>query len=165
MSWFSMAVGGICGSFLGGYALSNLEIHTIFLLFSALPTIQLFSCGLVEEGSVVRDLSESVNSHNSKSLNKNGNVTEEDRPFIEKSRSGPFKRKKSQKTEKLKAPNSKPGTTAKKDYSLMREWCQSLKNAVYSLCRTFRQPIILRYSVYPELFSIFILHFLACFAF
>ncbi|CAM8995181.1 unnamed protein product [Rhodiola kirilowii] len=33
---------------------------------------------------------------------------------------------------------------ANEDSSLIRQWYQSLKTAVYSLCCTFRQPIILR---------------------
>ncbi|RWR94891.1 Biopterin transport-related protein BT1 [Cinnamomum micranthum f. kanehirae] len=44
VSWSAMALGGICGSLLGGYTLNNLQIGTIFLLFSILPTIQLLSC-------------------------------------------------------------------------------------------------------------------------
>ncbi|KAH9328292.1 hypothetical protein KI387_000400, partial [Taxus chinensis] len=49
LSWLAMAVGGIAGSLIGGYALSNLRIDTIFLLFSLFPTVQLFACSLVEE--------------------------------------------------------------------------------------------------------------------
>ncbi|KAL4201150.1 hypothetical protein AMTRI_Chr02g214750 [Amborella trichopoda] len=49
LSWSAMALGGISGSLIGGYALTNLRIETIFLLFSIFPTVQLFSCGLVKE--------------------------------------------------------------------------------------------------------------------
>ncbi|KAA8523701.1 hypothetical protein F0562_010124 [Nyssa sinensis] len=51
ISWMTMAFGGICGSLFGGYALTNLQIDKIFLLFSVLPTLQLLSCGLVKENS------------------------------------------------------------------------------------------------------------------
>ncbi|CAM9003865.1 unnamed protein product [Rhodiola kirilowii] len=141
MSWFSMAVGGICGSLLGGYALSNLEIHTIFLLFSVLPTIQLFSCGLVKEGSVVSEpLSGSIKSEKSNFLN--GNSTDEDYSSVKTS--GTIRRKKSQKKGTKKANNKRMIQPANEDSSLLRQWYQSLKTAVYSLCCTFRQPIILR---------------------
>ncbi|GMP52566.1 hypothetical protein CsSME_00018326 [Camellia sinensis var. sinensis] len=40
ISWMAMALGGICGSLLGGYALTNIQIENIFLLFSVLPAIQ-----------------------------------------------------------------------------------------------------------------------------
>ncbi|GFZ12510.1 major facilitator superfamily protein [Actinidia rufa] len=52
ISWMAMAFGGICGSLLGGYALTNLQIENIFLLFSILPAMQLFSCGLIKEDDV-----------------------------------------------------------------------------------------------------------------
>lgn len=51
LSWLAMAIGGIAGSLIGGYALSNLRIRMIYLLFSIFPTIQLFACSLVEEKS------------------------------------------------------------------------------------------------------------------
>ncbi|XP_057858415.2 probable folate-biopterin transporter 4 isoform X2 [Cryptomeria japonica] len=51
LSWLAMAIGGIAGSLIGGYALSNLRIHMIYLLFSIFPTVQLFACSLVEEKS------------------------------------------------------------------------------------------------------------------
>ncbi|GJN38269.1 hypothetical protein PR202_gb27297 [Eleusine coracana subsp. coracana] len=49
LSWSSMAVGGIFGNLLGGYALSNLSIHVIYVVFSALPFFQLLSCIFVED--------------------------------------------------------------------------------------------------------------------
>ena len=66
ISWLAMALGGICGSLLGGFALTNLQIDTIFLLFSILPAIQLLSCGLVEENSM-----DSNNSRSSQVVNGN----------------------------------------------------------------------------------------------
>ncbi|KAM3329720.1 hypothetical protein ACQJBY_026638 [Aegilops geniculata] len=49
LSWSSMAVGGIFGSLLGGYALSNLPINAIYIIFSALPLFQLVTCVFVKE--------------------------------------------------------------------------------------------------------------------
>lgn len=49
LSWLAMAIGGIFGSLVGGIALSDLRIDVVFLIFSIFPTIQLFSCGLVDE--------------------------------------------------------------------------------------------------------------------
>uniref|UniRef100_R7WAP5 Folate-biopterin transporter 4 n=1 Tax=Aegilops tauschii TaxID=37682 RepID=R7WAP5_AEGTA len=51
LSWSSMAVGGIFGSLLGGYALSNLPINAIYIIFSALPLFQLVTCVFVKESS------------------------------------------------------------------------------------------------------------------
>ncbi|KAK7861588.1 putative folate-biopterin transporter 4, partial [Quercus suber] len=72
ISWLAMALGGICGSLLGGFALTNLQIDTIFLLFSILPAIQLLSCGLVEDNSV-----DSNNSRGSQVVNGNS-IQDED---------------------------------------------------------------------------------------
>ena len=44
-----MAVGGIFGSLLGGYALSNLPINAIYIMFSALPLFQLVTCVFLKE--------------------------------------------------------------------------------------------------------------------
>ncbi|MBA0602953.1 hypothetical protein Gorai_003113, partial [Gossypium raimondii] len=86
LSWLSMAFGGVCGSLLGGYALTNLEIDIIFLLFSILPAIQLFSCGLVEEssmgGEVLSDFCISSDSHH---LNGKVNDLDEDSSLEKKS--------------------------------------------------------------------------------
>ncbi|CAN6937442.1 unnamed protein product [Brassica oleracea] len=43
VSGCAMAVGGICGSLLGGYALNNFKMETISLLFTILPALQLLS--------------------------------------------------------------------------------------------------------------------------
>ncbi|CAH1449343.1 unnamed protein product [Lactuca virosa] len=52
----AMAVGGICGSLLGGYALTNFQMETIFLLFAVLPTLQLFSYAFVKKTPEVGDM-------------------------------------------------------------------------------------------------------------
>ncbi|KAE8679132.1 putative folate-biopterin transporter 4 [Hibiscus syriacus] len=146
LSWLSMAFGGVCGSLLGGYALNNLEINIIFLLFSVLPATQLFSCGLVKEYSMGSDdLFEFSNSSDSHHLNGNTNYSDEDTSLERKSYVSARKRKnkkKSKKTQHMhrKAQIQNPGT----DKSLPLVWFQSLKDATYSLCCAFKQPIILR---------------------
>ncbi|MBA0783564.1 hypothetical protein Gotri_001259 [Gossypium trilobum] len=147
LSWLSMAFGGVCGSLLGGYALTNLEIDIIFLLFSILPAIQLFSCGLVEEssmgGEVLSDFCISSDSHH---LNGKANDLDEDSSLEKKSNVSTRKRKKIQKKSKKtqltrrKAQTLSPG----KGKSLPLLWFQSLKYVTYNLCRAFKQPMILR---------------------
>ncbi|MBA0728162.1 hypothetical protein Golax_001086, partial [Gossypium laxum] len=147
LSWLSMAFGGVCGSLLGGYALTNLEIDIIFLLFSILPAIQLFSCGLVEEssmgGEVLSDFCISSESHH---LNGKANDLDEDSSLEKKSNVSARRRKKSQKKSKKtqltrrKAQTLSPG----KGKSLPLLWFQSLKYATYNLCHAFKQPMILR---------------------
>ncbi|KDP39102.1 hypothetical protein JCGZ_00859 [Jatropha curcas] len=145
ISWLSMALGGICGSLLGGYALTNLHIDTIFLLFSVLPTIQLLSCGLVRENSIgSKVLSESSNSVGSTHMvNGNGINLDEDIFLEKKSNRSTSRRKKSQKNSTKKtAINTKSQISEKDPFAL--GLLQSLKAATYSLLRAFRQPIILR---------------------
>ncbi|CAN6843237.1 unnamed protein product [Brassica oleracea] len=43
VSGCALTVGGICGSLLGGYALNNLKMETICLLFTVLNALQLLS--------------------------------------------------------------------------------------------------------------------------
>ncbi|KAJ7960738.1 Folate-biopterin transporter [Quillaja saponaria] len=142
ISWLAMALGGICGSLLGGYALSNLQIDTIFLLFSVLPAIQLLSCRFVEEHSkgskVLPEVSMSSSSH------VNDSLSDEDSISAKKSRVGTSRRKKGQKNSKRKAVRASKSQTLEKGNSLSLKLFQSLKEAAYSLCRAFRQPMILR---------------------
>lgn len=138
-----MAFGGICGSLLGGYALDNLQIDTIFLLFTVLPAIQLLSCGLVEENPVhSKVLPEDSNSRSSHLASSNGNILDED--IVEKSKNGPLRRKKNQKNSKTREVSKPKAQFGEKNHSLALQWFYSLKTATYSLCRAFRQPIILR---------------------
>ncbi|XP_049936639.1 probable folate-biopterin transporter 4 isoform X2 [Nymphaea colorata] len=51
ISWSTMALGGISGSLLGGYSLTNMKIHRNYIIFSALNSIQLLSCAFVKEAS------------------------------------------------------------------------------------------------------------------
>lgn len=137
-----MALGGICGSLLGGYALTNFSIDKIFLLFSILPTIQLLSCGMVEEKSVVDStiFSELSNSKRSDMVNGNGNASDEEiLNSVEKYKNSSLRRKKSQK-------NSQKRASVKSNFrsSLPLHWFRSLKEAMYSLCNAFKQPMIFR---------------------
>ncbi|XP_042518988.1 probable folate-biopterin transporter 4 [Macadamia integrifolia] len=145
MSWLSMAFGGIFGSLLGGFALTNLQIGTIFLLFSILPAMQLLSCGLVEEDSsgvkVFPKLSNSKSSHRE---DRNGSISDSDDSSVKNSRESTMRRKKSHKNSKKGKFISTGSKTPQKDGSLAVQWFQSIKSAIYSLCQAFGQPIILR---------------------
>ncbi|XP_021815608.1 probable folate-biopterin transporter 4 [Prunus avium] len=146
ISWFSMALGGICGSLSGGYALTNLQIHTIFLLFSVLPSIQLLSCGLVEEKSVTVDskvLPEFYDSSSVDGVNGNSSFLDEDSFSEKKPNSSMIRRKKSSKGGKNKRVTGKSQIAEKVD-SLPSRWFRSLKAATLSLCHAFKQPLILR---------------------
>ncbi|CAJ1964183.1 unnamed protein product [Sphenostylis stenocarpa] len=142
ISWSSMALGGICGSLLGGYALSNLQIKAIFLLFCVLPCLQLLSCCFVEENSINSIVSpeDSIvrDSH------MNGSSVDEDSPLNKKSHNSTRRRKKSKKNAKRRSANSSKSKHSKKGDSLSLKWFHSLKEAIYDLCRAFRQPMIWR---------------------
>ncbi|GMH05733.1 hypothetical protein Nepgr_007573 [Nepenthes gracilis] len=142
ISWLAMAFGGVWGSFLGGYALSNLQIDTIFLLFAALPSLQLISCGFVEENPVSTKVSAEVSDLTSSQFkNRNSNAVHEDNFSVDKPKIGTLRRKKSLKSsEKPTAISQSQG----KDGSYMLQWFQSLKMAMHSLFHAFRRPIILR---------------------
>lgn len=143
LSWLAMASGGICGSLLGGYALTNLQIDTIFLLFCVLPSMQLLSCGLVEEGySGSKSLSELANSCSYKG-NGNHNVLDREIDVVVKSRVT-SRRKKVNNTKKPRQVIKIKGETQEKDGPLVLQWFISLKSAIFTLCRAFKQPIILR---------------------
>ncbi|CAI8596571.1 unnamed protein product [Vicia faba] len=146
LSWSSMAVGGICGSLFGGFALSSLPIDAIFLLFSILPCIQLLSCCFVKENSVnIEDL---VEDSTAKDMQTNGSsnsrALDEDSPLTKKSNSSTRKRKKGKKNTKIKAVNTRKSKVLHKGDSLATKSFHSLKQAIYDLCRAFRQPMILR---------------------
>ncbi|KAK9268359.1 hypothetical protein L1049_000108 [Liquidambar formosana] len=143
ISWLVMAFGGICGNLIGGYGLKNLQIGTIFLLFSLLPAIQLFSCGLVKESSESSKVEPKFsNSGSSHLANSNSRVLGEDILLVDKSKISNLRRKKGQNniTEREVSPSK--AQLPEKDGSL--QWFQTLKVATYSLCRAFRQPVILR---------------------
>lgn len=133
-----MAVGGICGSLLGGYALNNLNIETIFLLFTVLPALQLLSCPLVEEIPSNEPLPELLDSDEFEEKSKMSNDTY---PHTKKSNT---RRRKGQKKGKKGASSGKSETHKKQSKSLASKLFQSLKAAALELCRAFKQPIILR---------------------
>lgn len=140
-----MALGGVCGSMLGGLALTNLQIDTIFLLFSILPAIQLLSCGLVEEKSVrSKVLNEVSNTRKSDMVNGNGSILDDDNFFSKKSNSSISRRKKNPKQNTKKAAVPRESEILGKGDSLALQWFHSLKAATYNLCLAFKQPIILR---------------------
>ncbi|XP_054796158.1 probable folate-biopterin transporter 4 isoform X3 [Prosopis cineraria] len=142
ISWMAMALGGICGSLLGGYVLSNLQIDTIFLLFAVLPTIQLISCQFVVEKSV--DSKNFQEYYISRVSTSNGSTSDEDSPFIEKFNRSIERRKKGKKNGKRLAVRTRKSDIVEKDDSLTLKQCHSIKDAIYDLCRAFRQPMILR---------------------
>lgn len=144
LSWSSMAVGGICGSLLGGIALSSLQIDAIFLLFSVLPCIQLLSCFSVKENSVNSEVL--VEDSIAKDLHTNGSssTVDEDSSSTKKPHSSTRKRKKGKKNTKNRAVNTSKSKILDKGDSLATKWFHSLKKAIYDLCRAFRQPMILR---------------------
>ncbi|XP_010545215.1 PREDICTED: probable folate-biopterin transporter 4 [Tarenaya hassleriana] len=140
VSWLAMALGGICGSLLGGYALNNLGIDAIFLLFTVLPALQLLSCALVEEIPVEDEM---VDSNGFEEKSKMSNDSDGDLLSEKKSSVNAPRRRKSQKKNRKETVNEK-SQTKRSPESLASQWFQSLKAAAYGLGRAFKQPIILR---------------------
>ncbi|XP_040990145.1 probable folate-biopterin transporter 4 [Juglans microcarpa x Juglans regia] len=144
ISWLAMALGGICGSLLGGLALTNLQIDTVFLLFSILPAIQLLSCGFVKENSVGSKVSpEFTNPRKSHTVNGNSSILD-DNLVAKKSNIRTSRRKKSTTKNKRGAIVPRKSQIPEKADFLAVQWFHSMKAATYSLCHAFKQPIILR---------------------
>lgn len=142
ISWMAMALGGIFGSLLGGYALNNMQIDVIFFLFSVLPSIQLLSCSLVKEksvGDILPGSSDTLESHT-----MNGDSVNEEDFSVGKSKSKVLRRKKNQKKRKKRVAVTNKFQNREKDGSLASQWFLSLKAATLALFQAFRQPIILR---------------------
>ncbi|KAL8166957.1 hypothetical protein V2J09_008456 [Rumex salicifolius] len=137
LSWLSMAFGGICGSVLGGYALDNLQTETIFLLFAALPALQLVSCSLVEEKPV-----DSVSEVSHLKNESDDSVNGEDNASSDNSRAR--RRKKNNKSNEKRENFSAKNDISRKNGSLTLKWFYSFKTAAYSLYCAFKQPMILR---------------------
>lgn len=143
VSWMAMALGGICGSLLGGYALSNIHMENIFLLFAVLPMVQLLSCAFVKESPVCSKSSpELFNSNGSEELN--GRISDEDRSSVPIYKTSTTRRKKSSKQKKKRKNNGSNHQMTEKEGSFPSQMIQSLKMAGYTLFKAFRQPIILR---------------------
>ena len=139
-----MAFGGICGSLLGGYALTNLQIENIFLLFSILPAMQLFSCGLIKEDDVGGKVLADFSTKNSSEMENGSNTALDAANFSVKSKTITSRKKKTQRKSKKRLHNTSKFQVPEKDGSLVSRWFQSLRVASSSLLRAFRQPIILR---------------------
>ncbi|KAL6538389.1 hypothetical protein OROGR_012377 [Orobanche gracilis] len=150
ISWMAMAFGGLCGSLVGGYALTNLQIDQIFLLFSSLQAIQLLSCGLVEESSVDSNFPSEYSTSNGHSHSANDKDYREDisksqyDTSTNKSTNNTSRRKRNHKSAKQGPVSASKYQVPEVQRSVTRKWIHSLKTATYSLFMAFRQPIILR---------------------
>ncbi|KAG5017501.1 hypothetical protein JHK85_023637 [Glycine max] len=125
-----------------GHHLQEISSPYLGLLWLWEEYVGLLSCCFVEENSenskaepensIVRD------SH------MNGSTLDEDSPSTKKSHSSTRRRKKGKKNAKGRAVNSSKSKIYKKGDSLALKWFHSLKEAIYDLCRAFRQPMIWR---------------------
>ncbi|KAI7733329.1 hypothetical protein M8C21_021322 [Ambrosia artemisiifolia] len=143
VSWMAMALGGICGSLLGGYALSNFQMEDIFLVFAILPTVQLLSCAFVNESSESYKPSQKLSTANGSS-GIHGSISDEDKPLIQVHKTNSLRRNKSSKQKKKGKINRSNDHIPEKDGSFLSKLLQSLKVAGYTLFKAFRQPIIFR---------------------
>ncbi|CAM0145466.1 unnamed protein product [Urochloa decumbens] len=139
LSWSSMAVGGIFGSLLGGYALSNLPIHVIYVVFSALPLFQLVSCMFVEDSP--KRFQSAIDEHNNQS-----SVTafSEEGSGEALGKEGARRRKGTRKNNKRRPLSKQTEANEKSNGSFNPSPSLSLKSAFFSLCTAFKQPAILR---------------------
>lgn len=131
LSWSSMAVGGVFGSLLGGYALSNLPIHAIYVVFSALPFFQLVACMFVDDSP--KGFQSAIDQTNYVQNQSAENGSTEALGY-----QGTRRRKGTRQNSKRK-PLSKQ-TEANDSASP----CLSPRSAFVSLCTAFKQPSILR---------------------
>ncbi|PKA59113.1 putative folate-biopterin transporter 4 [Apostasia shenzhenica] len=141
LSWSMMALGGICGSLLGGYALSSVRIDVIFLLFSALPALQLLSCTFVKEVSSeipeTGDLQKDI--HKEEELYPGSRNSSID---VTKSKDLIRRMKRSYSSKYM--DTYLESDDVKKQQSLGLTWYRSLRSAMFQLCDAFRRPLILR---------------------
>ncbi|KAF0917635.1 hypothetical protein E2562_020995 [Oryza meyeriana var. granulata] len=144
LSWSSMAVGGIFGSLLGGYALSNLPIHVIYIIFSALPLFQLISCIFVEESP--KGFESTID--NAAPKHVVDQAVDSSSPVKGSSESykheGTRRRKGARRNSKRKSLSKRPEDHDKNNKSINSRPYLSLKSAFFSLCTAFKQPTILR---------------------
>ncbi|CAO2175265.1 unnamed protein product [Urochloa humidicola] len=140
LSWSSMAVGGIFGSLLGGYALSNLPIHAIYVVFSALPFFQLVSCMFVDDSP--KRFQSAIDEHN------NQTAFSEEGSGEALGKEGTRRRKGTRKNDKRKPLPTRTEANEKHNVSFNSSPCLSLKSAFFSLCTAFKQPTILRPMVW-----------------
>lgn len=139
LSWLMMAVGGICGNLLGGYALSSLRIYSIFLLFSILPCIQLLSCAFVKElSSEIPEIVDLKNSHGQEKLCVSTKTS-----LVGVSKSDALRIRKKDLDGDGNKFICREAEDVKEQESLVRGY-HSIRSAFYSLCRAFKEPLILR---------------------
>nr|KAJ0228471.1 hypothetical protein LSAT_V11C100000700 [Lactuca sativa] len=159
VSWMAMAVGGICGSLLGGYALTNFQMETIFLLFAVLPTLQLFSCAFVKETPVPKQSTSKTNG-----LNGSISVSDEDKSTNQiHNKTNTLRRKKSSKRKMNKSNSQILEKDPSGSFSSGLQWLRSLKLAGYTLFKAFRQPIILRYKMDTNFLFLFLIMYIYIF--
>ena len=139
-----MAVGGIFGSLLGGYALSNLPINTIYIIFSALPLFQLVSCIFVEESP--KGFESTVdNAAHDHADDQNIDSAFAGKGSVETFKhEGIRKRKGVHKKSKRRSLSKRSEAHEKHNRSINSRPYLSLKTAFFSLCTAFKQPAILR---------------------
>lgn len=139
LSWLMMAMGGICGNLLGGYALSSLRIYSIFLLFSILPSIQLISCAFVKEvSSEIPGMAYLKNSHGQEKLCITSKAS-----LVGASKSDALRKRKKELNDDSNKFTYLEAEDVKEQESLVRGY-HSIRSAIYSLCRAFKEPLILR---------------------
>ncbi|XP_076931113.1 putative folate-biopterin transporter 4 [Bidens hawaiensis] len=143
VSWMAMALGGICGSLLGGYALSNFQMENIFLVFAVLPAVQLLSCVFVNESSESCEPKVKLSTSNDTN-GIDGTISDEDESLVRVHKTKSLRRNKSSKQKKKKNINRSNDQMPEKDVSLSSQLLQSLKTAGFTLFKAFRQPIIFR---------------------
>ncbi|XP_020690704.1 probable folate-biopterin transporter 4 isoform X2 [Dendrobium catenatum] len=141
LSWLMMAVGGICGNLLGGYALSSFRICSIFLLFSILPGIQLLSCAFIKEAS-----SEYPDIGDLKNSNLQERLYSSTISPVGASKSEALRRRKKERNHDCSKLSYREAEDVKEKGSLalsLRRF-QSMRSAIYSLYDAFKNPLILR---------------------
>ncbi|KAJ1282384.1 hypothetical protein BS78_03G047700 [Paspalum vaginatum] len=139
LSWSSMAVGGIFGSLLGGYALSNLPIHAIYVVFSALPFLQLVSCIFVEDSP--KGFQSAIEEHKYVD-NQNAVTAYSEKGSSEALRYEGTRRRKGTRKNNKRRPL--PKRNEQHNGSVNSSLSLSLRSAFFSLCTAFKQPTILR---------------------
>ncbi|RZC79288.1 hypothetical protein C5167_003477 [Papaver somniferum] len=106
---------------LGGYALTKLQMAPL-------------------------ELANSISSHLG---DQNGLVPEKDVSKEVPSNNNSMRRKKSQKNNKAATVITIKSGAVEKKRSVVMQWFYSLKAAFYNLYKTFKQPVIVRYSIRP----------------
>ncbi|VAH75455.1 unnamed protein product [Triticum turgidum subsp. durum] len=137
LSWSSMAVGGIFGSLLGGYTLSNLPINAIYIMFSALPLFQLVTCVFLKESPKGFESMTDNAAHDGQNI---------DSAFAGQGSGESFKyegtRKRKGARKKCKRRSLFKRSEAHEKHNKSVDLYSSLKSALVSLCTAFKQPAI-----------------------